>query len=47
MGDWGKRREVGWGIEEYGEEKEKGKCSGFEGVGEREGMTMPRECGHS
>ena len=21
-----------------------GKCSGFEGVGKREGMTMPREC---
>ena len=27
--------------------KREGKCSGFEGVGEREGMTMPRECGHS
>ena len=32
---------------ERGEREREGKCSGFEGVGKREGMTMPRECGHS
>ena len=29
MGDLGKRREVGWGIEEHGEERERGEVQWF------------------